>query len=40
MFDKANFVGGSGRTGSTPDCIVAMFGSPGPFDVQASTSNI
>jgi len=40
MLDNASFVGGSGSTGSTPDCIVAIFGLPDPTDVQAVTSNL
>lgn len=40
MLDNANFVGGSGSTGSMPDCMVAIFGLPGPTDVQAVTSNL
>ena len=40
MLDNANFVGGSGNTGSTPDCMVAIFDLPDPTDVQAVTSNL
>lgn len=40
MLDNANFVGGSGSTGSTPDCMIATFDLPGPTDVQAITSNL
>lgn len=40
ILDNASFVGGSGSTGSTPDCMVATFDFPGPIDVQAVTSNL
>lgn len=40
MLDNASFVGGSGSTGSTPDCMVAIFDFPGPIDVHAVTSNL
>lgn len=40
MLDNASFVGGSGSTGSTPDCMVATFALPDPIDVQAVTSNL
>lgn len=40
MFETAKRVGGSGNTGSTPDCIVATREIPGPTPVQAYTSNV
>lgn len=40
MFVIANLVGGFGKTGSMPDCIVAILLGPGPTFVQAYTSNL
>lgn len=37
MLERASFVGGSGRTGSTPDCMVAILGGPIPTAVEAVT---
>ena len=40
MLDTASRVGGPGRTGSTPDWIVAVLIAPIPELVQAATSNV
>jgi len=40
ILDNASFVGGSGNTGSTPDCMIVIFGLPAPTDVQAVISNL
>lgn len=40
IFVIANLVGGLGKTGSIPDCIVAILLGPGPTFVQANTSNL
>lgn len=40
IFVMANLEGGLGKTGSMPDCIVAIRLGPGPTLVEANTSNL
>lgn len=40
MFESARLRGGSGNTGSTPDCIVAERAGPSPTFVRARNQNM